>query len=122
MHLVCPPHTKYPGAFETNTKSLAHITKSDDTSVYYQGCLWGGKVSEVCAMIDTLMERINLDLENNVIAVWHDESHMNKYFIENKDLVHTLGPEYAYPEVFAGYCDFEPKIVHLAKDNSKYQN
>jgi hypothetical protein len=45
---------------------------------------------------------------------------MNKYFIENKNLVHTLGPEYAYPEVFAGYCDFEPKIVHLAKDNSKY--
>lgn len=32
----------------------------------------------------------------------------------------TFGPEYAYPEVFAGYCDFEPKIVHLAKDNSKY--
>ena len=52
---------------------------------------------------------------------FNDESHMNKYFIENKDLVHTLGPEYAYPEVFAGYCDFEPKIVHLAKDNSKYQ-
>jgi hypothetical protein len=115
------PHNKYPGAFETNTKSLAHIIKSDDLSVYYQGCLWGGKVPEVCAMMDTLTERVNLDLENNVIAVWHDESHMNKYFIENKNLVHTLGPEYAYPEVFSEYCNFQPKIVHLAKDNSKYQ-
>ena len=114
-------HNKYPGAFETNTKSLAHIIKSDDLSVYYQGCLWGGKVPEVCAMMDTLTERVNLDLENNVIAVWHDESHMNKYFIENKNLVHTLGPEFAYPEVFSEYCDFQPKIVHLAKDNSKYQ-
>ena len=40
--------------------------------------------------------------------------------IENKDIVHTLGPEYAYPEVFSEYCNFDPKIVHLAKDNSKY--
>ena len=82
--------------------------------------MWGGKVLEVCAMMDTLMERTNLDLKNDIIAVWHDESHINKYFIENKNLVNTLGPEYAYPEVFAVYCDFEPKIIHLAKDNSKY--
>jgi hypothetical protein len=71
-------------------------------------------------MIEDLDSRINQDLENNVIAVWHDESHLNKFFIEHKNRVHTLGPEYAYPEVFKNYCTFEPKIVHLAKENSKY--
>jgi len=37
----------------------------------------------------------------------------------NKEKVHTLGPEYAYPEVFSDYCKFDPKILHLSKDNSK---
>jgi len=121
-NLGMPPHNKLPGAFETNPLSLAYVdTEKELPVVYYQGCLWGGKVPEVLEMIDELQDRTNKDLKNNIIAVWHDESHLNKYFIENKDKVNTLRPEYAYPEVFAGYCDFEPKIVHLAKDNSKYQ-
>ena len=119
--LAMEPHNKYPGAFETDIKSRAHVTESDDTTMYWQGCLWGGKIPEVCAMIDELMERTNLDLKDGIVAKWHDESHINKYFIENKDNVHTLGPQYAFPEVFADHCHFSPKIVHLAKDNSKYQ-
>jgi hypothetical protein len=121
-NLGMPPHNKLPGAFETNPLSLACVdTEKELPVIYYQGCLWGGKVPEVLEMIDELQDRTNKDLKNNVIAVWHDESHLNKYFIENKDKVNTLRPEYAYPEVFAGYCDFLPKIIHLAKDNSKYQ-
>lgn len=120
--LRMPPHNNLPGAFETNSLSLAYVNAEKELpEIYYQGCLWGGKVPEVLKMIDELQDRTNKDLENNIIAIWHDESHLNKYFIENKNLVHTLGPEYAYPEVFAGYCNFLPKIVHLAKDNSKYQ-
>lgn len=118
--LQMPPHNKFPGAFEINPLSKSCIKEEDDLSVYYQGCLWGGKSSEIFELIEKLESRINQDLENNVIAVWHDESHLNKFFIENKSRVNTLGPEYAYPEVFNNYCNFEPKIVHLAKDNSKY--
>ncbi len=122
-NLGMPPHNKLPGAFETNSNSLAYVDVDKiEPAVYYQGCVWGGKVPEVFEMIDELQNNVNKDLENGVIAVWHDESHINRYFIDNKDRVHTLGPEYAYPEVFAGYCEFSPKIIHLAKDNSKYQN
>lgn len=121
-YLKMPPHNKPPGAFETNEKSLSYMDLDKvNPSVYYQGCLWGGKVPEIFKMIDTLQERVNVDLQNNVIAVWHDESHINRYLIENDKLVYTLGPEYAYPEVFSQHCNFNPKIVHLAKNNSKYQ-
>jgi hypothetical protein len=121
-NLGMPPHNKLPGAFETNPSSLAYVdTKKEFPAVYYQGCLWGGKVPEVLEMIDELCDRINKDLQNDIIAVWHDESHLNKYFIQSKCKVNLLGPEYAYPEVFSEYCEFLPKIVHLAKDNSKYQ-
>ena len=115
------PHTKYPGAFETNQKSCAAITSEDDISIYWQGCLWGGKVPYVIEMIEQLDKRTKIDEEKNIIAQWHDESHMNKFFLENKNDVHTLGPQFAYPEVFSNFCDFDPKIVHLSKDNSNYQ-
>ena len=119
--LKMQPHTEYPGAFETNTNSRAGVTEEDDTSMYYQGCLWGGRVPEVMDMIEELDSRVEEDLSNDVIAVWHDESQLNKFYSEVKEDVHLLGPEYAYPEVFQDHCNFEPKIVHLAKDNSSYQ-
>ena len=119
--LKMQPHTEYPGAFETNTNSRAGVTEEDDTSMYYQGCLWGGRVPEVLDMIDELDSRVEEDLSNDVIAVWHDESQLNKFYSEVKEDVHLLGPQYAYPEVFKDYCNFDPKIVHLAKDNSAYQ-
>ena len=116
------PHDQYPGAWDQNEKSLAYVnTFEEKPKVYYQGCFWGGKVPEVSKMVDELEERTNRDLENDVIALWHDESHINKYYIENIDIVHTFGPEYSYPELFSDQCTFEPKIVHLKKDNSKYQ-
>ena len=119
--LKMQPHTEYPGAFETNTNSRAGVREEDDTSMYYQGCLWGGRVPEVLDMIEELDSRVEEDLSNDVIAVWHDESQLNKFYSEVKEDVHLLGPEYAYPEVFKDYCNFEQKIVHLAKDNSSYQ-
>jgi hypothetical protein len=115
------PHNRLPGAFETNKQSLACISDSDDTSVYFQGCLWGGRVPDVIDMMRELDRRTQDDLSRDVIAVWHDESQMNKFFSERREDVHILGPSFAYPEVFSEYCNFDPKIIHLAKDNSKYQ-
>lgn len=114
------PHTEKFGAFETDPKSTAAVSENDDLSVYFQGCLWGGKVPQIMKLINELESRVNIDLGNEIIAQWHDESHLNKFFIENKENVNVLGSEYAYPEMFANYCDFKPKIVHLSKNNSKY--
>lgn len=119
-YLQMPPHNSPPGAFEINSDSLACITDKDDTSVYFQGCLWGGKVPEVIDMMEELKKRTNDDLSKDVIAIWHDESHLNKFYSERVNDVHVLGPSFAYPELFSDYCSFDPKIVHLAKENSKY--
>jgi|OM-RGC.v1.001225431 glycosyltransferase involved in cell wall biosynthesis len=119
-YLKMPPHNEGTGSFETDTKSTAGIIDGDDTSVYFQGCLWGGQVPYVLDMISELELRTQKDLDNGIIAQWHDESQMNKFFAERRDDVHVLGPQYAYPEVFKQACNFEPKIVHLAKNNSEY--
>lgn len=120
-HLNMPPHNQFPGAFEINKNSTACVDENDDTSVYYQACVWGGKVPEVLTMMEVLDKNIQQDLDNNIIAKWDDESHLNKYFCSHKNIVNTLPPSFAYPEVFSSSCTFEPKIVHLAKNNSEYQ-
>lgn len=119
-YLRMPPHDKFPGAFETNSKSLACITDSDDTSIYFQGCLWGGKTPHVIEMIEELKSRIEIDLSDDIIAVWHDESQMNKFFSERLSDVHILNPSFAYPEDYSKYCNFEKKIVHISKNNQNY--
>ena len=113
------PYTNYPGAFETNKKSLAAVTREDDTNILARVSL-GGKLPYVLGMIKELARRTTDDETRDMIALWHDESHLNKFFSEQKKYVHTLEPQFAYPEIFSEYCEFEPKIVHLAKENSKY--
>jgi len=115
------PHNTGTGAFETNPASLCHVTVNDDTSMYWQACVWGGVMDHAKKLIDTLDYRVKVDESSGIIAVWHDESHINKYFIEYKNMVHTMHPQYAYPELFSSMLEWEPKIVHLAKNNSDYQ-
>jgi len=118
--LKMPPHDNPPGAFDVTKLSKACVEEGDDLSVYFQGCLWGGRGEEVTSLIAYLSNQVNKDLDNNVIAQWHDESHLNKFFSQNRDKVNVLHPQYAFPEVFAQYCDFEPKMLHLSKDNSQF--
>ena len=75
---------------------------------------------EVIDMIEELDRRTQDDLKRDMIAKWHDESQMNKFFSERRLDVKVLHPAFAFPEDFASQCQFEPKIVHVSKDNSKY--
>ena len=96
-----PPHKIKTGAYETDEKSEAYFDVSKELPpIYWQGCFWGGKVPPVLAMIDEIEGRVNRDLENDIVALWHDETHINKYFFEREFDVHTFGIEYAYPQLF----------------------
>ena len=58
------------------------------------------------------------DFDNNIIAVWHDESHINRYFIDHKPTV-VLTPSYCYPG--AAYIPFHKRLVALDKNHSEYR-
>ena len=111
------------GPFETNINSTAGVLNEKlDLSIYCQGCLWGGKTKPFIKMVKELTDRVDRDLENNIIAAWHDESHMNRYFAERRENVNVLHSGYAQPEV--GYdhikLQHETKMIHLHKDMKDY--
>lgn len=52
---------------------------------YFMGGLNGGKAKPFLAMCETLASNIEDDLENKIVAIWHDESHINHFFWKNKE-------------------------------------
>lgn len=84
--------------FETNKNSTAYIDIENKLLYYYQGALFGGRVYEFLDLCKTLNSNIEKDLENNIVAIWHDESHLNNYFNTVKS-PKQLHPYFSYPEL-----------------------
>jgi len=99
--------------FETNEHSLAYFEEQKN-EVYFQGCLFGGTSIEFINLIQVLNTRTNIDLGNNLIARWWDESHLNWYF-NTVSFPKVLSSDYCYPEAFPN-LGLSPKILHLDKN------
>lgn len=97
-------------SYERNNLSTASIAHGDGKS-YFMGGFNGGKTDAFLTLIHTLSSNIQIDLENKIIALWHDESHLNKYLLFKNPLI--LPPSYGYPE--GSDLHFEPKVIILDK-------
>lgn len=82
--------------------------------VYVMGGLNGGTKASFLSMSKELDNRISDDYKRNVIAIWHDESQINRYVYENG--CKLLNPSYGYPEGWD--IPFEKKI--LLRDKAKW--
>lgn len=101
------------GTPERRKKSMAHIPRREK-SRYFAGGFQGGSVSEFLAMCDTIHEWIEIDRQNGITAIWHDESHYNKYLHTHPPTV-VLDPGYCYPESW--YINYDKKLLALDKDH-----
>ena len=105
------------GTYESNYYSLAFVSK-DEGQFYFAGGFNGGTSDAFLKMSSILRNRIDDDLKNNIIAVWHDESHLNRYFVDNSPKV--ISPSYCYPENWN--LPFEKKILALNKNHNQIRN
>jgi hypothetical protein len=87
------PRVFFP--YERSQRSLAYIPWNLGKT-YVIGAFFGGTSKAFIELCKTLKKNIEEDLKKNVIARWHDESHLNRYII-GKDSVRILSPEYCYP-------------------------
>jgi histo-blood group ABO system transferase len=128
--------TKHPGqsfhsinemSYERNQNSLAYVPY-DKGHTYYAGGFNGGKTKNFLEMSEVISQRVNTDLENGIIALWHDESHMNRYLIDTPPSL-TLTSAYCYPEsalknpqgwvLSSFYPEIKPKIIALDKNHNE---
>jgi hypothetical protein len=114
-------HPGYPGTFERRRESTAYV---EGDPAYYQGCLQGGRTDPFLEMCRVLAASIDADKAKGITAVWHDESHLNRYLLDHPP-ARALTPAYAYPDPRAirhperwmtvSPAAFSPKIKHLEK-------
>ncbi len=82
--------------YERNPQSNAYIPKHTDGQ-YLAGGINGGETVSMIEAMESLSKCIQSDIARGVVAVWHDESHWNK-FIHGRHDVKILSPAYLYPE------------------------
>ncbi len=100
--------------YESRQKASTAYIKKGSGKHYFAGGLNGGKAAAYLQLVVELRSNVQADLEQNIIAVWHDESHLNKYLLYKKPKI--LSPAYIYPEGWK--LPFNAKI--LIRDKAKH--
>lgn len=101
----------YP--YERNKYSLAYISPWEPKAyLYFMGGINGGVAADYLEMTETLSKNIRKDYEKGIVALVHDESHINKYFRSHDCKILTA--EYCFPEEWIT-GDFSPKIIFRDK-------
>jgi histo-blood group ABO system transferase len=115
---------RYTFTYENNPKSKAYIAPNEGT-IYYAGGFNGGKAEKFLKMSEVLYNNIQEDLKWNYIAKWHDESHLNRYFVDNVPSV-ILDCSYCFPKdaIWAKDNPFREirKLCPLEKDHNYYRS
>jgi len=107
---------RYP--FERRAESLAYVEKGIG---YYCGGFQGGKSNRYLQASKILNYNITDDLERNLIAEWHDESHWNKYLADNPPTT-ILDASYMVPQESQKepmFKQLKPKILALQKNHAQ---
>lgn len=115
---------KHPGFYNSNRESFTYEIDSNSTACisssegdfYFMGGLNGGKALAYLEMVEFLEKQIEIDKKNGIIAIWHDESHLNRYAVDNSNEITVLDPSYGYPQGLS--LPFPAKI--MIRDKSKF--
>jgi len=116
--------TQHPGLYgtrgtpETNPQSLACVYPHEEMQ-YFAGGFNGGKSEEYLKMAKVISDNIDIDYAKGVIAVWHDESHFNRYCVDNPP-TKVLSPSYCYGESL--HIPFERKLIALDKNHAEVRS
>jgi histo-blood group ABO system transferase len=97
--------------WETRPASAAFIPR-DQRKDYVCGGVWMGTHDGIHRLCRDLSNAVQNDLDKNLIAKFHDESHLNRWRIDNQHAL--LTPEWAFASGYKGLSSLSPiiEVVH----------
>uniref|UniRef100_A0A8C9QF38 Globoside alpha-1,3-N-acetylgalactosaminyltransferase 1 (FORS blood group) n=1 Tax=Spermophilus dauricus TaxID=99837 RepID=A0A8C9QF38_SPEDA len=82
--------------YERRRASTAFVADSEG-DFYYGGAVFGGRVASVYEFTRVCHMAILTDKANGIMAIWQEESHLNRHFISHKPSK-VLSPEYIWDD------------------------
>jgi histo-blood group ABO system transferase len=133
--IQCPlVATLHPGFYKTsnptgtpdkNLYSSAFIADNEIRNFYVCGGFNGGKTMNFLIMAEKLRDNIDTDTEKGIMAIWHDESHFNRYYVSNQAKFLILNPSYMFPESWGNRGNLRgltKRILALDKNHAEIRN
>lgn len=114
-----------PGPYENNPDSVFYVNDSKKYKYYFGGGFSGGRRENYLILAKDCSDKIENDVSRGIIPLWHDETAINRYFLDHEPNV-ILDPSYHYPQANEQYYkqgwapyDFRPKILLLDKNHGE---
>ena len=80
--------------YDRNPESTAYIPEGEGYH-YAPGGFNGGTSKDFLKLCEVCSKNVHTDLDKGIIALWHDESHLNKYILDKHPLIMPIN--YMYP-------------------------
>lgn len=93
-----PGYVGLHGTPETNPRSTAY---QPNVRTYFCGGFNGGTSVAFLRMAGEIVQAVNADDAKGVVALWHDESHLNRYLYDYPP-ARILTPSFCYPNTEKG--------------------
>lgn len=104
------------GSWEKNIDSLAFVPRRERRN-YVCGGIWFGLQHRFIELVKELDIQVRDDESRGVLAVWHDESHLNNWASRNSYL--CLSPEYCFDGTYPQLWGLSPFITAVDKKKAK---
>jgi hypothetical protein len=100
------------GSWDTNAKSEAFVERRYRNK-YYCGGIWWGLRDNVHELVSKLALDVETDSRKDVIAKWHDESHLNHWASTN--VFSESPPTVCYEASYPWLANLKPLIIAVDK-------
>ncbi|KAL1777282.1 Alpha 1,3-galactosyltransferase 2 [Sigmodon hispidus] len=107
--------------YERNQRSAAALSLREG-DFYYHAAVFGGNVKALRKLTSHCVRGQQLDRERGIEALWHDESHLNKFFWLNKP-TKLLSPEFCWDQHIGWRAEIHhPRLLWEPKEYELVRN